>query len=101
VGTINVPAAGYVKVDLRGISKKGGYFGDVSALRVTSAAALNYANDAANYYWSRRGPSVHLNYNAPANTEYFYNELTVPQGQDTIGSYFMTNGFGEGYMGIL
>jgi hypothetical protein len=100
VGTINVPAAGYVKVDLRGVSKKGGYFGDVSALRVTSAAALSYANDAANYYWSRRGPSVHLNYNAPANTEYFYNELTVPQGQDTIGSYFMTNGFGEGYMGI-
>jgi hypothetical protein len=99
VGKVNVPA-GYVKVDLRGISKNGAYFGDVSALRVTAAATLDYADDAPNYYWSRRGPSVHLSYAVPANTEYFYNELTVPQGQDAVGSYFMTNGFGEGYMGI-
>jgi len=50
VGTINVATPGYVRVDLRGISKSGGYFGDVSALRVSTASVLNYANDAANYY---------------------------------------------------
>ncbi|MBJ7313439.1 DUF3472 domain-containing protein [Rugamonas sp. CCM 8940] len=100
VGTVNVAAPGYVKVDLRGISKDGGYFGDVSALKVSANAALNYANDPANYYWSRRGPSVHMGYSVPANTEYFYNEVTVPAGQDKIGSYYMANGFGEGYMGI-
>ncbi|MGK5079882.1 DUF3472 domain-containing protein [Janthinobacterium sp. HLX7-2] len=100
VGTVNVAAPGYVKVDLRGVSKAGGYFGDVSALKVTSAATLNYANDPANYYWSRRGPSVHMGYTVPANTEYFYNEMTIPVGQDAIGSYFMANGFGQGYMGI-
>jgi hypothetical protein len=100
VGTINVPAAGYVRVDLQGISKSGSYFGDVSALRVNTTAALNYANDAANYYWSRRGPSVHMGYAVPANTEYFYNELTVPAGEDKIGSYFMSNGFNGGYFGI-
>ncbi|MCC7642641.1 MULTISPECIES: DUF5077 domain-containing protein [unclassified Janthinobacterium] len=100
VGTVNVAAPGYVKVDLRGVSKAGGYFGDVSALKVTSNATLNYANDPANYYWSRRGPSVHMGYTVPANTEYFYNEMTIPQGQDAIGSYFMANGFGQGYMGI-
>lgn len=100
VGTINVLAAGYVKVDLKGVSKNGGYFGDVSNLRVTTSTALNYANDAANYYWSRRGPSVHMGYTVPANTEYFYNEVTVPTGQDKTGSYFMANGFNGGYAGM-
>jgi len=100
VGTINVPAAGYVRVDLQGISKSGSYFGDVAALRVNTTTTLNYANDSANYYWSRRGPSVHLGYTVPANTEYFYNEMTVPTGEDKIGSYFMANGFNGGYFGI-
>lgn len=100
VGTVHVPAAGYVKVDLQGLTRAKSTFGDVSALKVTAGATLNYANDPANYYWSRRGPSVHMGYAVPANTEYFYNEMTIPVGQDTIGSYFMANGFGQGYMGI-
>ncbi|RFP16127.1 DUF5077 domain-containing protein [Duganella sp. BJB475] len=100
VGTVRVAAPGYVKVDLQGVSKDGGYFGDVSALRVTTTSAINYADDAANYYWSRRGPSVHMGYTTPANTEYFYNEVTVPAGQDPEGSYYMANGFGQGYFGI-
>ncbi|WP_229212285.1 DUF3472 domain-containing protein [Duganella sp. HH105] len=100
VGTVNVAAPGYVKVDLQGVSKDGGYFGDVSALRVTTSATINYANDPDNYYWSRRGPSVHMGYTTPANTEYFYNEVTVPKGQDPEGSYYMANGFGQGYFGI-
>lgn len=100
VGVINVAAPGYVRVDLQGISKDGGYFGDVSALKVTSTAKVSYANDAANYYWSRRGPSVHMTYTTPANTEYFYNEVTVPVGQDPIGSYYMANGFDGGYFGM-
>lgn len=100
VGSINVPTAGYVRVDLQGISKSGAYYGDVTALRVNTITPLNYANDAANYYWSRRGPSVHMGYTVPANTEYFYNEVTVPAGEDKIGSYFMANGFNGGYFGI-
>ena len=100
VGTVNVAAAGYVKVDLQGLSRVKATFGDVAALKVTAGAALAYANDPANYYWSRRGPSVHMGYTVPANTEYFYNEMTIPMGQDAIGSYFMANGFGQGYMGI-
>ncbi|SDN50484.1 protein of unknown function [Janthinobacterium sp. OK676] len=100
VGTVNVPAAGYVKVDMQGLTRVKGTFGDVAALKVTSNAALTYANDPANYYWSRRGPSVHMGYTVPANTEYFYNEMTIPKGQDAIGSYFMANGFSQGYMGI-
>ncbi|WP_288380988.1 DUF3472 domain-containing protein, partial [uncultured Massilia sp.] len=99
VGTLSLPA-GYIRVDLQGVSKDGGYFGDVAAIKVTTSANLQYANDAANYYWSRRGPSVHLGYTVPANTEYFYSEVTVPSGQDAIGSYYMANGFNGGYFGI-
>ena len=99
VGTLDLPA-GYIKVDLQGVSKDGSYFGDVAGLTVDTAAPVNYANDAANYYWSRRGPSVHLGFSVPANTEYFYSELSVPVGQDAIGSYYMANGFNGGYFGI-
>ena len=60
-------------------------------------------NDKGNFfYWGRRGPSVHLNYPIDNNldVEYFYNELTVPKGQDRIGSYFMADGFSVGYFGM-
>lgn len=100
VGTINVAAAGYVTVTLQGTAKNGGYFGDVSGLSVTTTSALAFANDPANFYWSRRGPSVHMGYTVPANTEYFYNEVTVPANGDVVGSYFMVAGFSEGYSGM-
>ncbi|WP_211327056.1 DUF3472 domain-containing protein [Chitinophaga flava] len=105
IGTVNVTSAGYVKVDLQGISKSSSYFGDVSHIIISGSATTSnvvYANDSANYYWSRRGPSVHLNYPVPSGTtaEWFYNEVTVPAGEDKIGSYFMSNGFNGGYFGI-
>ena len=45
---------------------------------------------------------MHWNYQVPEkiNAEWYYNEITVPVGQDIIGSYYMANGFGEGYFGI-
>jgi hypothetical protein len=103
VGTVNIASPGYVKVNFQGVSKTGGYFADVSDLIISGpvvASNVQYANDSANFYWSRRGPSVHLGYTAPANTQWFYNEVTVPVGQDPVGSYFMANGFSEGYFGM-
>lgn len=103
-GTVNIGSVGYVKIDLQGISKTGLYFADVSDIMIGGQAtttSLIFANDASNYYWSRRGPSCHLSYTVPSgDMEYFYSELTVPAGEDKIGSYFMANGFGEGYFGI-
>lgn len=68
------------------------------------AADLNFVpnNEGNFYYWGRRGPSVHLNYKVPANEsiEYYYNEVTVPEGNDVQGSYYMANGFAEGYFGM-
>ena len=52
-----------------------------------------------------RSPSVHIWWSAPANPEvqregvtWFYNEVTVTETADS--SYYMTNGFTGGYMGI-
>jgi hypothetical protein len=107
LGTISVKAAGYVRVDLQGLGKEGKVFAEVADLLVEPAVAglkLDYVKDDAErrFYWGRRGPSIHLAYKLPAgkNVEYFYTEVMVPEGQDPIGSYFMANGFGEGYFGM-
>ena len=107
LGKITTNKAGYVRVDLQGLRKKGMVFAEVDELVVESEVAglkLDYVKDPAEnrFYWGRRGPSVHLSYEPPAGktVEYFYSELRVPKGQDPIGSYFMANGFGEGYFGI-
>lgn len=110
LGRISVKEAGYVKVDLQGLGKTGEVFGEVESLRVSAAGkdagavVLDYVkdNEGNRFYWGRRGPSVHLGYSLPEGepVEWFYNEVTVPEGNDPIGSYFMSNGFGEGYFGM-
>lgn len=106
-GEWTIPQAGYVLIETEGLAKTGTEFARVHHLRLSGSAiaqGVNFVrNNEGNYfYWGRRGPSVHLNYPIPANkqAEWFYNELTIPAGQDVIGSYFMANGFAEGYFGI-
>jgi len=97
---------GYVLIELQGFSKSGASFGTVSSIGI-SGTAINsettfVKDNVDNYfYWGRRGPSVHLKYTIPSSdiTE-FYSEITVPNGNDVVGSYFMANGFAEGYFGI-
>ncbi len=107
VGTITVDKPGYVKVDLQGTKAAGKLFGEVRSLvaktstdgvRLTCVAT----NEGNMFYWGRRGPSVHLSYVVPKDVdiEYAYSEILVAEGDDPIGSYFMANGFGEGYFGI-
>ncbi|MCW1885375.1 DUF3472 domain-containing protein [Luteolibacter flavescens] len=107
LGTVKVTEAGYVRVDLQGVKKSGPVFAEATDLLVTSetpevAVAFVKDNEDNRFYWGRRGPSVHLTYRLPEDKtiEWFYNEVTVPEGKDPIGSYFMANGFGEGYFGI-
>jgi hypothetical protein len=62
---------------------------------------INFVRDE--FYWGKRGPSVHLLYSTEENIDsikWFYNEVTVPNGNDVEGSFFMPIGFGEGYFGI-
>ena len=89
-GTLSISNPGYIKVDLQGISKTGTWFADVSDILIGGSATTGgivFANDPENFYWSRRGPSCHLNYTIPeGDKEYFYSELTVPKGEDKMST---------------
>lgn len=108
VGSVRIEHPGYVRVDLKGLSCRRD-FGHYTAFVLDGAAAAGRVTavpgvDAPDNwpYWGRRGPSVHMNYIAPADEKirYFYNEVTVPEGEDVLHSYFMVNGFSGGYMGM-
>jgi Domain of unknown function (DUF3472)/Domain of unknown function (DUF5077) len=106
LGEISVPKAGYVKLEIWG-AKESHSPVRVTELMVASETEdlqLDFVrdNEGNMYYWGRRGPSVHLRYEVPKErpVRYAYSEITVPVGQDPIGSYFMANGFGEGYFGF-
>ncbi|ADB42591.1 DUF3472 domain-containing protein [Spirosoma linguale] len=107
LGQWTVPKAGYMKLTLQGISKTGATYADVTDFGISGPAvdeqtAFVRNNEGNFFYWGRRGPSVHLRYPIPegVDAEWFYNEITVPKGNDIIGSYYMANGFGEGYFGM-
>lgn len=99
-------SAGYNRIVLKGIKKAGAHYGRFSEMVLEGAIVdkLNFIrdNENARYHFGRRGPSVHLGYQLPADRRFkwFYNEIFVPEGEDPIGSYFMANGFAEGYFGI-
>jgi hypothetical protein len=98
---------GYIRINIAGIEKSGQYFADINeyavyGTAVNTSTAFTKNNEGNFFYWGRRGPSVHLNYPFADSMQarYFYNEVTVPEHEDVVGSYFMANGFGEGYFGI-
>ena len=103
IGDFEVNEPGYHFVDITGLEKEGFIFADVNdiLLGTVNTGETRYIKD--DFYFARRGPSVHLNFPAPDGVnqiEWFYSEITIPKNQDVIGSYFMANGFGEGYFGI-
>lgn len=104
IGTFTIEKAGYQTLILSGIVKNSESFAEITDLLISGEADddnIRCVKDE--FYWGRRGPSVHLNYELPSEAgdlEWFYNEITVPEGNDVEGSYFMANGFGEGYFGI-
>lgn len=107
IGRVHVTGPGYLKVSLKGLSKTGAVYADVSDLVVTlqkQDSDIAYVTKGSSFHFGRRGPSVHLRYPVAADKEnkvkWFYNEIIVPKGQDVIGSYFMADGFGEGYFGM-
>ncbi len=107
LGNWKINHEGYVALKIKGISKNGNQFPSINRLKISSTdydGKISFVpnNEGNFYHWGRRGPSVHLNYQVPENinAEWYYNEVTVPENEDKIGSYFMANGFGEGYFGI-
>jgi len=104
VGRFHISEPGYQFVELQGLEKTGRFFPEIQAVLIGDEVAKGkvwYTKD--DFYWGRRGPSVHINFQVPeeaGDVIYFYNEITVPEGNDVLGSYFMANGFGQGYFGI-
>jgi len=107
IGNWEVRDTGYQVLVIRGVQRSGAIFADIRSLSLSGPAVAGPAayvpdNKDNFFYWGRRGPSVHLNYETPSSstTEYFYNEVTVPADQDIVGSYFMADGFSVGYFGM-
>lgn len=103
IGNLVADKIGYYYVEFQGVKKDDLEFGQVTDLLIATDtnAVIKYIKD--DFYFGRRGPSVHLRYPIPQEVkevEWFYNEIEIPEGQDAIGSYFMANGFKEGYYGI-
>lgn len=106
-GELAVPQAGYVRVELAGPEQGRAGAVDVHDLVIDvadEAAVVDFVrnNEGGMFYWGRRGPSVHLSYETPKDRplQYAYSEITVPAGLDVQGSYFMANGFSQGYFGM-
>jgi hypothetical protein len=98
---------GYHKFRIYALHRTGPIYADISAIIVAGPAVAGRTafvpnNEGNFFHWGRRGPSVHLNYPLPAgfDASWFYNEVTVPPGQDIQGSYFMACGFAQGYFGM-
>ncbi len=103
VGEFTIDTPGYYYLELIGHKRTTATveIQDVLLGGESTEGEMYFAKD--DFYWGRRGPSVHLTYQLPDKVEevqYFYNEINVPEGQDVLGSYFMANGFAEGYFGI-
>ena len=107
VGKIDVKSAGHVKSDIQGLKKTHSQFAEISDLIITRDKLdqdLVYVTKGSSFHFGRRGPSVHLRYDIPPSikndVKWFYSEIKVPAKNDIIGSYYMANGFGEGYFGM-
>ena len=104
VGIFEILEPGYHYIEIHGLEKAGDYFPEIKSILIGGEATtgkIYFVKD--DFYWGRRGPSVHLNFQTPEEAEnvvYFYNEITVPENNDVLGSYFMANGFAQGYFGI-
>jgi hypothetical protein len=104
-GTYQIDSPGYHHIDISGLSKESLKFVNISDILMGGPATGKGVNfsDEDFFYWGRRGPSVHLRYEIPEEADdvkWFYNEVTVHDGNDVIGSFFMANGFSEGYFGF-
>ncbi|WP_134090823.1 DUF3472 domain-containing protein [Olivibacter sp. XZL3] len=104
LGNWHIRDTGYLSIDLKG---KPVHLTDIAFLGLTGTAVSERTHFVKNnegnfFYWGRRGPSTHLNYQVPEEKDiaYYYNEVTVPAGNDVVGSYFMADGFTGGYFGM-
>lgn len=107
IGKIDIKSTDHIKIAIQGLKKTHTYFAEISDLIITGEKPdqdLVYVKNGSSFHFGRRGPSVHLRYDIPpsikTDVKWFYSEINVPAKNDIIGSYYMANGFGEGYFGM-
>ncbi|MBE0673690.1 MAG: DUF3472 domain-containing protein [Bacteroidales bacterium] len=104
VGTFNLTSAGYQSLGMNGLRKSDSVYAEVREVLIGGEAlGENVVFIRDDFYFGRRGPSVHLRYSVPdtaGDIVLFYNKVTVPVENDIPGSFFMANGFSHGYFGI-
>ncbi|MEZ4796769.1 MAG: DUF3472 domain-containing protein [Flavobacteriaceae bacterium] len=102
IGDYLSSSKGYQHIDFQGISTSQNTFSEVKSIvfeQSEDSTLVKYLKD--DFYFGRRGPSTHLVFETPTDDiEWMYSEIEIDENQDVIGSYFMANGFGEGYFGI-
>ncbi len=80
VGTFTILNPGYQFIEIQGVYKSGDFFPGIESFLIGGEATkgnVYFVKD--DFYWGRRGPSVHLNFLVPddaGEVEYFYNEIT-------------------------
>jgi hypothetical protein len=94
---VEIPAPGYYRIALEGLSKTGQTFGDLESLRLSGPAARSAHFSLVE---RRNASSVHLGYPVAREEKIvlFYNEVTART--DPLWSYYMACGFHRGYFGI-
>ena len=114
VGKVNVAAPGHVRIDIEPVTTTAASYPTFSTVLATGAAVNNLTEKVKDElifvtaeelekhvpHFVRRGPSNHFQWDTPENTEYFYNEVFVPEGEDISGAYYMLTGGDGFYMGI-
>lgn len=95
----NIKKPGFYCVSLKGVEKEGEIYADVKSITLDGAAVKDIQFNPKPW---RRAASVHLGYPVPEGkqVEWFYGEIKVPEGEDKIGTYFMSCGFHRGYFGM-
>jgi len=87
-GEFQISTPGYVKVDIQGVEKTGGYFADVTDITFSGEAATGeniFANNPNYYKNIRKGPSTDLYFNIPQEeVNYFYSEIVIPEDNPSI-----------------
>ncbi|RFM28276.1 DUF3472 domain-containing protein [Deminuibacter soli] len=98
-GTVNITGTGISYFTIKGATKPGGYYADVSNIIISGSPANNAYYNKSDW---RTCPAVHMGYTiATGDTaRWFYNEIKIPSGSDVVNTFFMANGFYNGYFGI-
>lgn len=117
VGYYDIAQPGYVRVNVRPVSTTADCYPNIKAFRVGNKA-INYAREKGDTYnevifadeedrniyephFIRRGPTSSFWWeDVPADAEYFYSEICVPEGNDIQGTYYVALQGDRFYMGL-